>query len=217
MSIKFTDQQMALILKRAAEQQAVVSEPTHSLESIQDIARQVGIDPQLVADAARVVEAGNTRFALLGAPSAQDVSRHLGRRTIDRGAVLATIRSQMPLAGQMREVGDGMEWHAGPGDNKTVVAVAPTADATVIRVYARQHGLRAIAFLGGGLVGVMIGIASTGLWGASGAAIGVAALGASLAGARTIWNRYARRRDDRLRQLCDTLADQLERAPANDA
>jgi hypothetical protein len=217
MSTKFTDQQMALILKRAAEQQAVASEPTHSLESIQEIARQVGIDPRLVADAARVVEAGNSRFSLLGAPSAHDVSRRLGRTTIDRAAVLATIRSQMPLAGEMREVGEGMEWHAGPGDNKTVVAVAPAADATVIRVYARQHGLRAMAFLGGGLAGIMVGVASTGLWGVAGLAVGVTALGASLAGARAVWNRYARRRDDRLRQLCDTLADQLESAPTHTA
>src|SRR5262245_38849338 len=52
----FTDQQMALILKRAAERQAAGAEPTHSLESIQDIARQVGIDSALVADAAATIE-----------------------------------------------------------------------------------------------------------------------------------------------------------------
>jgi hypothetical protein len=217
MGQKFTDQQMALILKRAAERQAVTSEPTHSLESIQDIARQVGIDPHLVAEAARAVDSPGTRFALLGAPSAQSMSRRLGRSTIDRAAVLATIRDHMPLIGEMREVGEGIEWHAGAADIKTVVAVAPSADATTIRVDARHHGVKALTFLGGGLAGVMAGVASAGLWGAPGVVVGVAIVGASLAGARAMWNRYARRRDDRLQRLCDTLVQHLEQAPTHSA
>ena len=213
MERRFTDQEMALILKRASERQASGDEAAHSLQSIQDIARQVGIDPQLVADAAATLDTSR-RFSLLGAPSAYRISRPVGANgatgAIDQAKLLATIRDHMPVAGEARVIGDGMEWHAGPADNKTVVAVSPSEHGTQLRVDVRQHGPKAMAYLGGSMVGVIAGVVAVALWSVPGVAVGAAAFGASWAGTRAIWNRYAKRRDERMRALSDAVAQQLE-------
>ena len=76
----------------------------------------------------------------------------------------------------MRAVGDGIEWHAGPADNKTVVSVAPGPDGTTLRVDARQHGLKALAYIGVTSAGLLAGGISIALWHAPGAAIAAVAL-----------------------------------------
>jgi hypothetical protein len=209
MEQKFTDQQMALILKRAAERQAEGGEPVHSLESIQEIARQVGIDPRLVADAAATLETSRDS-SLFGAPSAFRSSRRLPLRSIDHAAVLATIRDHLTYAGEARHVGDGIEWHSGPADNKTVIAVAPGAEGTTLRIDARQHGPKAMLYIGAATVGVVAGVVGAALLSGIGVGVGLAALATSFAGARAIWNHQAHRRDKRLRDLSDALAGQLE-------
>jgi hypothetical protein len=215
MNQKFTDEQMAVILKRAAERQALSGEPTHSLESIQAIARQVGIDPRLVADAAATLDTSKST-SLLGAPSAYRMSRRLAETpyAIDQATFLATIRDHLPFAGRAEMVGDGIEWHAGPADNKTVVSLSPSDHGTLLRIDGRQHGVKAVAYLGGGFVGTL-GAAITGaLWRAPGVAVGVIGLCASLAAARAVWNAYAARRDRRLSALSNALAEQLDGADA---
>ncbi len=219
MPTKYTDQQMALILRRAAEQQAAAGEATHSLESIQAIARQVGIDPALVADAALNLDAGGRARHLLGEPSAHRISRRLrlAPGPIDSAAVVATIRDHVPLVGEMRQVGDSIEWHAGQADNQIFVAVSPGTAGPALRIDARQHGLKALAYLGAGITGGLATLLSVAFWSAPGAAVGAAALGASFVGARALWNRHARRRNERLRVLSDALVAQLEseQPPAN--
>jgi hypothetical protein len=209
----FTDHQMALILKRAAERQAAGGEPTHSLESIQDIARQVGIDSDLVADAAATIDKSDASVSsFLGAPSAYRASRRLiaASPTIDHAAVLDTIRDHLPFAGEVRQVGNGIEWHAGPADNKTIVALSPRADGGIsLRIDARQQGPKALAYLAAGSVGLVASVVSVGVLRGPGVAVGVAAMAASFAGARTLWNRLAKRRDERLRHLGNALAGQL--------
>jgi hypothetical protein len=208
---KFTDQQMALILKRAAELQATGDEPAHSLESIQQIAEQVGIDPKLVADVAATLDQPRGGASLLGAPSGFRLTRRVEQRqAIDQAAILATIRDHLPYgAGEMRAVGDGIEWHAGPADNKTVVSVAPGSDRTTLRVDARQHGMKALVYIGGVSAGLLAGVVSIGLWHAPGAAVAAAALGASFVGTRVLWNRHVDRHRQRFRRLLDALSDQL--------
>ncbi len=202
---------MALILKRAAELQATGDEPAHSLESIQQIAGQVGIDPKLVAEVAGTLDRSPDGSSLLGAPSDFRLTRRVERsRVIDQAAILATIRDHLPYgAGEMRAVGDGIEWHAGPADNKTVVAVAPGSDRTTLRIDARQHGVKAVAYIGAVSAGALAGVVSIGLWHAPGAAVAAAAMGASFAGARALWNRHAERRRQRFQRLLDALSDQL--------
>jgi len=210
----FTDQQMTLILKRAAERQAASAEPTHSLESIQDIARQVGIDSALVADAAATIErSSGSVSSLLGAPSAYRASRRLAGAapTMDLGAVLETIRDHLPFAGEVRHVRDGIEWHAGPADNKTVVALSPGAGGGInLRIDGRQQGPKALAYVAAGTVGLIATAVSVAVLHGRGVAVGVAAIAVSFAGARMLWNEVAKRRDKRLHDLGNALAGQID-------
>lgn len=71
---RYSDKELALILKLAAERQAFSSELDDrglTLTEIQQIAAEAGIDPQHVAEAAAVLEAqhGQRRLSLLGAPT----------------------------------------------------------------------------------------------------------------------------------------------------
>lgn len=211
MNEKFTDQQMALILKRAAESQAAGDEPTHSLESIQELARQVGIDPLRVADAAAALHKPETS-ALFGAPSAFRESRRVDEtvHAIDKAQLLSTIRDYLAFAGEPRNVGDGIEWHGGPGDNKTVVSIAPSESGTVVRVDVRQHGPKVGSFLGAAAAGLLCVLVGGAVWSVPGAAVGVGALAGSLAATRALWNRHVTRRDRRLRELMNALVEKIE-------
>jgi transposase-like protein len=212
MTTKYTDQQMALILKNAAERQAAAGEATHSLESIQEIARQVGIDPQLVADAASNLDTRKGTSRVMGEHSAHRISRRLrsAPTSIDSAALLATIRDHLLMTGDIRQIGDGLEWRAGSSDDVIVIAVSPNTAGPAVRIDARHHGKKAVAYLGAGITGGIAVLLGAALGAGTGAAVGVAALGASFAGARAIWNRYARRRNERLRVLSDALVSQLE-------
>lgn len=212
MDTKYTDRQMALILKRAAELQAVGDEPAHSLESIQQIAQQVGIDPRVVADVAANLGSKGGSSSFFGASSAYRASRRVPRAAgpIDHAAVMATIRDHLPSAGEAREVGDGIEWHSGPADNKTVVAISPGADGVVLRIDVRQQGPKVGTYLGAGTVGLLAGVVSVGMLSGVGVGVGLGVLGLSFAGARALWNRHAENRRRRLQRLSDALAEQLK-------
>src|SRR5262249_59530027 len=95
---------------------------------------------------------------------------------IDQARFLATIRDHLPVAGEARMIGDGIEWHAGSADNKIVVSMSPNEHGTLLRIDGRQHGVKALAYLGGGFVGALGAGIGGALWGAPGAAVGILAL-----------------------------------------
>src|SRR5437879_6241720 len=119
---------MAVILRRAAELQATADDPTHSLESIQQIGQQVGIDPVLIAHAAATLTTPDRdRSVIWGDSAAYRLSRRLPAplRPADHAEIAAIIRDHLPVTGEVRPVGEGFEWHGGPADNKTLITVVP--------------------------------------------------------------------------------------------
>ena len=187
------------------------------LESIQDSARQVGIDSALGADGAATIDASGTSgtgvSSLLGAPSAYRACRQLvgASPTMDLGAVLKTIRDHLPVAGEFRHVRDGIEWYVGPADNKTIVALSPRAGGGVtLRIDARQQGPKALAYLAAGTLGLIASAVSIVRLHGPGVAVGVGAIAVLFAGARTLWNHLAKRRDKRLLDLGNALAGQID-------
>jgi hypothetical protein len=109
---RYTDDQMALILKRAAELQSAGEDQTHTLAEIQQIAQQVGIEPRLIAAAAAGLPAQTqgraTDGVLFGASSSY---RHTLRLpgsppAARRAELIATIRDHMAQVGAVREFED---------------------------------------------------------------------------------------------------------------
>lgn len=213
MDKRYTDGQMAAILKRAAELQSSGEEPVHELGTIQDIAQQVGIDPRHVADAAAMAafQGSGASGRIFGASAAFRRSLQLPEvlSATDRSTVVGIIRDQMPQVGVVTESADRLEWHAGPRDNMTAVTVSSAPGGTLIRADFR-HLAPKIGFYSGVAVATLAGGAlSAAIWPGLGAgpAVGICAL--AFATARFLWNRFAHRRQQRLEQLLAILGDQL--------
>ena len=208
MDERFTDRQMALILKQAAELQDAGEEQTHTLESIQEIGRQVGIDPDLIARAAASLPATREGASLLwGESSAYRFSARLpGQlRPSDHADIAAVIRDHLPGAGEVRTLGDGFEWYAGPGDNKMLVTLAPAGQETQLRIDLRQQGPKIGLYLAAGSVTAVAGIAGLIASPVVGAGL-LAGVGlASFGGARLAWGKIARRSRGRVAQLVEAL------------
>jgi hypothetical protein len=207
---KYTDEQMALILQRAAELQAAGEEHVHSLESIQQLALQVGIDPALVAHAAATLPSRRAaRSTVWGDSPGYRLSRRMPGpvRASEHAALVATIRDHMSAAGLLQPIGDGFEWHCGPADNKIVVALSPAGDETNVRVDVRQPGPRIGLYLAAGVVTAVAAMAGTIASPAIGAATLIGVGAASYAGARRLWHRVAERSRGRAAALVDALTN----------
>jgi hypothetical protein len=216
METRYSDEQMALILKRAAELQPTGDEPTLTLGAIQQIAEEIGIDRRLVADAAASLSLNTVakESSLFGAPSAIRLTRSIpgSLRPVDTGTLIATIRDHTSQAGVVRELSGSIEWHAGAADNKTLVTLTPSVTGTVIRIDGRYHGQKAALYLGAGIVTLIVtvlGIAAS-REAALGLGLGLGTLVVSFAAARAGWNRLIARRRERIERLTNALVAQLE-------
>lgn len=215
MDKRYTDRQMAAILKRAAERQATGDEPLHELAAIQDIAQQVGIDPNHVADSAAALSFQGTmaRGRLLGASSAFRRSRQIPEAlsASERAAVVTTIRDQMPQVGVVTEFADRLEWHAGPADNKTAITLSAAAGGTLIRVDGRHLAPKLGFYSGAAVATIIAGGLGTSIWPRLGAGLALGIFVLSFGTARFLWNRFAHRSRQRLERLLATLVEQVRR------
>ena len=219
---RYSDKEMALILRRAVELQSHEAgdgdAAGHSLEQIQQIASEVGIDPVLVSEAASAVERprrGGAR-GILGPPTTYQDERTVGRvwSKEDATDLIEVIRRVMPRAGRVSEVADSLEWRDATDFGTTVVTV--TAKRGQTRLIANgRYGLGAgFVYLFGGLAGLIGGLLAGVPAGSAQAGLGVAG-GVLLVGvlaARAIWSRMARGSEGRLREVVDALAGYLESA-----
>jgi len=210
---RFSEQQMAVILRRAAELSAA-EERSYSLEEIQAIALQAGISPDLIAQAAAdlpVIETGSGS-RLWGASAAYHLSRRVPTQATSSGlaAVLSLIRQRMPEVGEARELGGSFEWRYDTGYSGVAVTLAPVGESTSIRVDGRYDG-RVFAFYGGAMAAAAITglIASSFAHPAIAAVVGAGAAVPYAALARTWWNRTAARTRAQLTNLADEIADLL--------
>jgi hypothetical protein len=215
---RYTDDQMALILKRAAELQSAGEDQTHTLAEIQQIAQQVGIEPRLIAAAAAGLPAQTqgraTDGVLFGASSSY---RHTLRLpgsppAARRAELIATIRDHMAQVGAVREFADRIEWYAGPADNKAAVTIEPSESETVIRVDLRQQGPKVGLFLLAGSVTLVAAVAGTIAAPAIGMAIGAGTLVSTFAGARVWWQRIVARRERHVDALMEALTNEIQHA-----
>lgn len=108
---RYTDREMAALLHRAAELQAQTDEGSHSLEDIQRIAVEVGVDPALVALMAETSAVERRWSRLLGpAPTVDSSTRVSGVPMVPVADVVHVIRSETGHFGETHEVGKGVEW-----------------------------------------------------------------------------------------------------------
>lgn len=219
---RYTDREVALILRRAAQLDAgLVSESGEglSLAEIERIAREVGIAPDLVARAAALVEDGEPGLAarIFGGPTDFDAEyQATGELPRERyGDVVEAIRRTLGQPGKTSEILDGLEWKSVGETTQITVAVRPSAGKTRVQILADRGGSAVIAYLvpgaasllGGAIAGAIL---DPGL--GQGLAIMGTAAATGLLAARTIWAAATRRFRRKFASLVDAVTGQVEDA-----
>lgn len=210
---RFTEDEMAVILKRAAALQAARDErSSHSLEEIQAIGAQVGIDPALIAHVARAPElATRSSSGLFPATAAQEERRVESPITTgDYGRVLEAIRRVVGTQGQAQQVFDSLEWRTGSDRDALWYAVTVTGrpDATYVRVQG-DIGVGVALMHIAGIAPFMAAIVALGNLLPTQAAIPAAAAAGIgiLGGIRLLWRRLLRKTE----ATAADLAHEIER------
>lgn len=220
---KYSDEESALILQRAAELQAREGRGL-SLEELESAAAEAGIDVALVRQAARDV-------AIIGLPPPPAPARHAGgvlgapllllhERVVPGPPTHATwddaateIHRQLGVVGRVQATDRQLSW-SDPHGRGVRVSIVARGGGSVIRVEERMSGAAGGLFLGmalpmalGGLGFILpICIAVLELPALIPLALLVWA-GLAFGLARTIFGVVSRQRDAELRALADGLAE----------
>ncbi len=218
----YSDQESALILKRAAELQARQGRAL-SLDELQAAATEAGIDATLVRQAAGELARVSppspppapARGGFLGAPL-RNTHERVVEGELDPSAweeVSSEIRRHLGSVGNLESVGRELVW-ANDHGRKLRVSVVPRRGRSLIRVEER------LGELGGGLfLGMGLPLAAAGLGFILPICIAVlempalipvalvAWFGLAFGFARLIYTNIARQRDQQLQALADGLAE----------
>jgi hypothetical protein len=212
MEPRYTDRDMALILKRAATLQTRDDAPKYSLQDIEAIADEVGIPPELVARAAAEIGSGASRSPFLGQPTSYYATTTVPG-SLPRAAhadLVALVRRSLGDPGRVTALGDGFEWQRDTGYSTLTVAVSERGTETIVRVEGEHAGNRSITYIvptvAAGVIGLIVGGASS--W-PLGAAVGLGGIATAWIGARMLWTGIARRAADRVTRLHDALVDEV--------
>jgi hypothetical protein len=230
---RFNEEEVALIIKRAAELQQteqIAQEPSTalSLAEIEQIAREAGIDPRLIRHAAQGLDRPaetNRPSAWAGAPT-----RLVFERIIDgeisndeHEALVNEIRRTLGDNGLPSVLGRTLAWNSTPlggrrrsRGRQVSVSVTSRGGVTTIRVEEELRHVAGPIFGGlmgggaGGTTGISIGIGMGALNSPPAAAlIWIAVAGGFYMLARTIFGHIAEKRERQLSDLADRLAQQV--------
>ncbi|MGD8320704.1 MAG: hypothetical protein PVJ02_09625 [Gemmatimonadota bacterium] len=220
---RFTDQDVALILKRAAEldRSAAPNSLARGLSGseLEEIAREVGIDPRMVARAvAELDDHRRSSSELLLGEAPMHRQTRVVPRALDRSALqslVAAVDESVPAQGTVSEALGAVRWSASDRILSRQVAIKPSEHETLIRVEERYtHAIRGVLHGIPSAYGVVFGLA-WGLEGIGGLGPGLglaAALGAGgWALGRALWSAVSRRSRRRVHALADRLTEEADR------
>jgi hypothetical protein len=204
---RYTEEELALILNRAAERQEGVqaSAPRYTLADIQEIAAGAGIAPDHVASVAATIrdDRAPRGGGLLGAPHRFRFEDSIDGEIADDviGELFDLVRRTVGLQGEVTEALGTLEWKGQDAFGWNYVTVARRGGRTTIGVLSARSDAAAVVGTVGGLgaffgsigVGAAL-VATVGLAGPLAVAVG---MGVATSGAwvsmRASWRRYAQR------------------------
>lgn len=222
---RFSEEEFALILRTASEIQAergssgtALSQGAgSSLEEIQAIAQEVGIDPDVVAEAAnRLATAGAGKEGLLTVH--YSLADTIPGELTDEGrvAILQAIREASAIHGDGDVSGVGVEWSSDKNDTTQYrVSVYGVQDQQEVRVSVDRKGMAILSHLPTTTMGFVAGlavaesVAPTSGW--VGAGIVAAGMGGGLALGRAMWTITARRSRERAERILGSVTSVLRR------
>ena len=169
---RYSDEEFALILRKAAELQETSGQPHHpeglSLAEIQQVAREAGIDPRHVTEAAALLATRGTSSQRnwLGVPFKLEHERSLPGEVPDREmkTLLDEIRRVMEAPGELSHVPGALEWqHKNEGTSeKTYVDVVVKDGNTQVKIRGDRSEMAAVWFALGPFAGIALGMLGAG-------------------------------------------------------
>jgi hypothetical protein len=225
-SPRFSEQEMALILKRAAElQEGADGRGVHrSLSEITEIAAEVGIDGTYVTEAIAELHAPRPRVGWLGAPTRFHAEQRLPRKLSqgEIGELLDQARAELGLHGEVHQVFDGVEWRGRSSLGASILTLGPRGDGTRIALTTERldqavaigFGSVGIGFLSA-LGGVAIAINVTDNALAASAIVAASAIAGTVVSARVLWHGIAERWRRRTRSIVGGLVERAAQLAAS--
>jgi hypothetical protein len=215
-SRRFTDREVALVLRRASEIDEVEG-PTAggglSLEDLQDIGREVGISPEAIARAVSTLgRRGSAMEGLAGAPLVHKSLHTVGGELDGAGLseLVHLVDERADGTGNVSEALGSLRWTSADRFRSLQVSLTPGAGETRIQVVdkAKPH-LRRVVQLLPAAWGAMLAMPIVGTGAVGGLAIaGVLAGGAVAGGAigRGVWSFLSARSQARVAALAEELS-----------
>ena len=162
---RYTDDEVALILRRAAELGGETG-PSRSeglsLAEIQQVAREVGIDPATVARAAAALPTRkrDRLTAIFGGPLHYRLEATMPRRASDAdlGRILQSIRRAAGRQGRATQVLDSVEWRtSGEREGSQLFVTVTTGDdGTTVEVTGDRQSTAVLLYLVPGVAGMIM-------------------------------------------------------------
>ena len=217
-SDNYSEKEMALILKRAAELQEGPDGPgiQRSLAEIQEIAAEAGIEPAFVAEAAAELERPLPRVGWLGAPTRFHEERSVpgALSPNEIGELLDRARAELGLHGEVHQVFDGVEWRARSALGAAILTLGPRAGGTRIALTTERID-QAVAIAAGSVAigllsalgGVAIAINVTDNAVVASAIVAGSAIAGTVVSARALWYGVAERWRRKTKSVVAVLAD----------
>ena len=227
----YSDEEFALILRKAAEMASRVESPAASsggltLTEMKSAAAQAGLDPALVERAARLLAATATASPLerlTGGPLRHSHEVRFPIKLDEKSAalLLSAVRITASQPGQ-QDVGHsssiGMTWHDGGDAESLSITARPEVDATAVSVALDRRGTLAVVALSSGIAmffAVLFGGSVYSEAPALGVGAGIAGVGGALAVARAYWKSSTRKVRERISAVMDTIEQTLSRPDTN--
>lgn len=220
---RYSEQEMALILKRAAElQEGADGRGSHlSLSEIQAIAAEAGISPSYVSEAAAELQHPQPRGGWLGAPT-----RFHEQRTVNAslsptavGEIVDCARQELGLHGETSQVLDTIEWKGQSALGWTFITLAPRAGGTRIAITASRGDQAVLVGMGAVGIGILSGLGGLAVALSvadspviASAIIAGSGIAGTLASARLLWRGVAARWRRRTREIIEALAERAGQA-----
>jgi len=229
----YSDEEFALILRKAAELASRVESPAASsagltLTEMKSAAAQAGLDPALIERAARMIAttaAASPIERLTGGPVRHNREARFPVTLDEKSAalLLSAVRITGGLAGR-QDVGHssslGMTWHDGGDPESLSITARPEPDGTAVSVALDRRGTLALVATASGLAMFFsVLFAGSALYPESpalGVVGGIAGIGGALAVARAYWASSTRKVQERISVVMDAIGLTLGRPKTED-
>ena len=227
---RYSEEEFALILRKATEIQVSRGNPSSrtstggfTLQEIQSIATEAGIDAEAVTRAASLLgaqewdEKAGLAAAIFGGPSNYHLDLEIPGRLPpeEMGRILEEIRRAAEHQGEAAEVLGGVEWKTVGELSAINVNISPRGDSTSIQLVGDRGPAGGITFVFPMMAAaILIGALGASFEPTSAAGIlslVTGTLGAGFLTARTIWSSGTKKFRKRLAHLMETVSQSVEK------